>query len=113
MLTSLKEAYEHFKNEFPEDSIGLSKFCSLRPFHLKIFDQIPHNVCVSKYHENIHLILIDLEKYINVSSNFDSFVKQATCDQSNNVCIYHKCDKCKDLLDTLKPLFDVGGTITT
>ena len=44
MLTSSKEANEPFKNEFPEVSIGLSKFCFLRPFHVKHFDQILHNI---------------------------------------------------------------------
>ena len=37
----LKEAYENYKNEFPEVSVGLSNFCFLRPFHVKLFNQIP------------------------------------------------------------------------
>ena len=108
MLMSSKEVYEHFKNEFPEVLLELLKFCSLRRFHVKLLDQIHHNVCVCKYHENILLILIVLEKY-----NFDSFVDQVTFDQSNKDHIYRNCDKCKDLLDMLKPLFDVGETLTT
>lgn len=64
LLMSLKEAYEHFENKNPNVSIGLSKFCFLRPFH----------VYVCKYHENIRLILIALEKYIDISSDFSGFV---------------------------------------
>ena len=80
---SLKEVYEQFKNKNPNVPIGLSKFCSLRPFHVRLFDQIPHNVCVCKYHENLRLILIALEKYIDISSDFSGFVDQVTCDQTN------------------------------
>ena len=51
MLMLLKEAYGHFRNQFPEVSIGLLKFCSLRPFYVKRLDQVPHNDGACKYHE--------------------------------------------------------------
>ena len=34
------------------------------------FDQIPQNVCVYLYHENIKLILQELQGHTNLSSNF-------------------------------------------
>ena len=37
MLMSLKETQELFTKEFEETAIGLSKFCSLRPFQVKLF----------------------------------------------------------------------------
>lgn len=46
MLMSLREAYNKFKEENPSHKIGLSKFCALRPANVKLFDQIPHQVCV-------------------------------------------------------------------
>ena len=61
MLMSLKEAYHLFLEEMKDEVIGLSKFCSLRPTHIKLFEQIPHNVCVCEYHENIRLLLSVLE----------------------------------------------------
>jgi len=81
MLMSLKEANDLFKNELPEVNIGLSKFCSLRPPYVKLFDQIPHNMCVCQYHEKIRLILIVLERYTDISSA--NFVNQITCEESN------------------------------
>ena len=61
---SLKEAQELFTKEFEETAIGLSKFCSLRPFQDKLFEKIPRNVCVFQYHENIHLSLQFLNKIL-------------------------------------------------
>ena len=112
LLISLKEAYEQFRNKNTNASIGLSKFCSLRPFYVKPFDQIPHNVCVCKYHENICLILIALEIYIDISSDFSGFADQVTCDQTDKDCIYRKCDECKDSLDVLQPSIEVKDTLT-
>lgn len=50
MLTSLREAYHKFKEDYPSLKIGLAKFCELRPVHVKLFDQIPHQVCVCSFH---------------------------------------------------------------
>ena len=36
MLTSLKEAHQQFSSAHPEIMIGLSKFCELRPTHVKL-----------------------------------------------------------------------------
>ena len=46
MLMSLKEAYL-FREQIKCEVIGLSKFCSLRPVNIKLFEQIPHNVYVN------------------------------------------------------------------
>ena len=46
LLMSLKEIYNLFKTENENVSIGFSKFCDLRPQNVKLFDQIPHNVCL-------------------------------------------------------------------
>ena len=43
-LMSLKEAYL-FREQMKCEVIGLLKFCSLRPVHIKLFEQIPQNVC--------------------------------------------------------------------
>lgn len=42
------------------------KFCKLCPAHVKLFDNLPYQVCVCSYHENIHLILVALK---NVSDD--------------------------------------------
>ena len=56
MLMSLAEAHKIYKREFTNQyKVGLSKFCALRPKNAKLFDSIPHNVCVCEYHENVRL----------------------------------------------------------
>ena len=48
----LKETFALFVEEFPEAGIGKSKFAELRPKHVYLSKQLPHNVCTCRYHEN-------------------------------------------------------------
>ena len=112
MLMSLKEAYHQFQEEMKDEVTGLSKFSSLRPTHIKLLGQIPHNMCVCEYHENICLILSVLENHTSLSSKFDDFVQQVTCDQTCKDCIYQHCDNCRDLLETFKSMPDEGALLT-
>ena len=103
MLTSLKEAHQQFSSEHPEIMIGLSKFCELRPTHVKLFDHIPHNVCVCSYHENVRLLLVALKPYTAFSVEFRGFINQVTCDDENKKCMSRDCEKCKGFFDTFAP----------
>ena len=85
-------------------------FKGLRPANVRLFDQIPHNVCVCEYHENIRLILSVLVHHTDLSSS--NFVKQVTCDESNKHCIYRRCDDCRNLLGAFKPTAENGEVIT-
>ncbi len=69
MLMSLKEAYNKFVKENPNNKVGLSKFCELRPAKVKLFDHIPHNVCVCSYHENVRLLLVALKIHTTLSQH--------------------------------------------
>ena len=64
MLMSLREAYHKFVEEYPTNKIGLSKFCELRPEQVKLYDNIPHQVCVFQYHENIRLLLVACKRIL-------------------------------------------------
>lgn len=101
MLMSLKEAYELFTKEFEDIAVGASKFCSLRPFQVKLFEKIPHNVCVCQYH--IRLLLTALEQHTTLSTTFSGFVSQVTCEEENRDCIYRRCDICKHSIEKFKP----------
>jgi len=46
MLMSLAEAHKLFTTEHADSSVSRSKFCELRPKHVKLFETLPHNVCV-------------------------------------------------------------------
>ncbi len=82
MLMSLREAYNKFSESHASMNIGLSKFCELSPKKVKLFDHIPHHVCVCSYHENIRLLLVVLNKYTMLSVDFQGFINQITCDSS-------------------------------
>ena len=100
---SLKESYHLFTQENETVKVGLSKFCDLRPQNIKLFDQIPPNVCVCIYHENVCLLLGELQRHTDLSSGFAEFVKQITCDESSVECIYRNCEICKNQLDNFAP----------
>ena len=57
LLMSFKEAYHLCKPEHENVPVVVSKFCDWRPQNVKLFDQIPDNVCVCMNHENVRLIL--------------------------------------------------------
>ena len=87
MLKSLREAYNKFKEEDPSLKVGLTRFCELRPTHVKLLDQIPHQVCVCSYHENVKLLLVALKEHTSLNSDFSAFIEQVTCDASSKECM--------------------------
>lgn len=104
LLMSLKEAFHKFTEVNPNTKIGLSKFCELRPRRVKLFDNIPHNVCVCSYHENIRLLLVALKEHTQLSVDFKSFIDQITCDSSEKTCMSRQCTNCENKLDNYKPM---------
>ena len=103
MLMSLKEAYNKFVENNSTVKIGLSKFCELRPQCVKLFDHIPHQVCICPYHENIRLLLVALKSFTTLSVDFHTFVDQVTCDSSKNECMSSKCAACRDKINQFSP----------
>ena len=79
----------------PNITVGLSKSCDLRPPNIKLFDSIPHNICVCIYHKNKRY-------HTKLSESFQDFVDQVTCDPSFYYCNYRKCGHCIYPLDTFK-----------
>ena len=86
MLMSLREAYNKFKEENPSLKVGLTRFYELRPTHVKLLDQISHQVCVYSYHENVRLLLVALKEHTSLNTDFSAFIEQVTCDASSKEC---------------------------
>ncbi len=74
MLKSLRETYSKFKEAYPSTKVGCSKFCEFRPDFVKLFDQIPHQVCVCSYHENLRLLLATLKEHTSLSPEFSGLI---------------------------------------
>jgi hypothetical protein len=77
LLMSLAEAHRLYADENREKyKVGRSKFCELRPKHVKLFDAIPHNVCVCQYHENVRLLLVSLKDDTNLQTDIKKVLRQ-------------------------------------
>ena len=58
LLCNLKELYALFKKQYPENLIGLSKFCVLRPkWCITVGSSATHSVCVCTIHQNAILMV--------------------------------------------------------
>ncbi len=104
MLMSLGEAHELAIKE--GISISRSKFCSLRPKHIKLMEERPHNVCVCVTHENVRMLLEVLKDHTDLPGCLTKFTDQLVCDSSSKKCMTLQCDLCKHKLSTCKPQGD-------
>ena len=113
LLFSLREAHALFLKENPEVKIGLSKFSSLRPLNVLLSSEIPRNVCLCQYHENIKLICDCLKKEIPEFPNYSGdFVENFVCSSDSEACMFGRCAKCPDWLKTITEEVDLEGPAT-
>ena len=101
MLMSLGEAHGLAVNG--GINISRSKFCSLRPKHIKLMEERPHNVCVCVVHENIRMLLEVLKDHTNLPGCVTKFTNELVCDPSSKKCMSLQCELCKKQLSTNKP----------
>lgn len=93
--------------------IGLSKFSSLRPLNVLLSFEIPRNVCLCQYHENIKLICDCLKKEIPEFPNYSGdFVENFVCSSDSEACMFGRCAKCPDWLKTFTEEVDLEGPAT-
>lgn len=97
LTASLKETFALFCEEFPEAGIGKSKFAELRPKHVYLSKQLPHNVCMCRYHENFISAIDSLHKVSPcVPSYSHDFPATLLCKSPNRKCWTNQCDECND-----------------
>jgi len=94
LMLTFREAYESFKDYYPDDKIGFAKFAELRPEHVCLRSSTPENVCLCIYHENIRLILLAIPDLLNSTKEFCQAI---TCDSNAADCMMQKCNDCSDL----------------
>jgi len=91
------ETHKEFKRENPLSQIGKSTFASLRPKHVLLNSDMPHNVCGCKYHNNMHLILECLHRTTDfVPLHLDEVIDLCICNKSIESCALNECCTCKD-----------------
>ena len=70
ILCKLKELYQHFKEKYPQQHIGFSKFTELRPKHCILAGASgTHSVCVCTIHQNVKLMLLGARLHELTSAN--------------------------------------------
>ena len=91
LLLNLNELFAAFKEKFPSNKIGFSKFCSLRPKWCVTTDSSgTHSVCVCTYHQNAKLLV----NAIKWDCTYKDLMKLIVCDVENQECMIHRCANC-------------------
>lgn len=117
MLVTIGEAFEMFKLENENSNISKSKFYKLRPENILPVSQMPHNVCVCKYHYNFSSIFCSIANQIQqpgFPSNYHELLHEMCCNTSKEKCMTNNCKRCKsDIFDLIPEEFhvDLNATI--
>ena len=93
LLINLNELFQQFKEKHPENVIGFSKFCELRPrWCVTVSSQGSHSVCVCAIHQNVKLMVSSL-KILGVA-DYKDLLQLMVCDIQSRDCMIHECDHC-------------------
>ena len=108
VLSNLRELYQSFKEKYPGEKIGFSKFAQLRSKHCILAGASgTHSVCVYTIHQNEKLMLLSL-KLSTLTENaniplktYHDYLAQLTCNTSTPNCHLENCKACPGVI-TLK-----------
>ena len=97
LTTTINEVFAMFREIYPDVKIGKSKFAELRPKHVLLSSQLPHNVCLCKYHENFIMAVNVLNNTDPTFPRYDhNFPNELVCTAATEDCWFNKCQNCKD-----------------
>ncbi|KAJ8664655.1 hypothetical protein QAD02_006317 [Eretmocerus hayati] len=102
LLCNLKECYQSFKDEYPEISVGFSRFAEARPPNVILAGASgTHTVCVCKIHQNFKLLLhaLDLESIDDQLRKwtYKDVLASIMCSPPTNECYFRECLCCPDI----------------
>lgn len=94
ILHNLKDVYLFFKEQNPNDKIGFTKFCELRPKEcVTVNSRGIHSVCVCTYHQNVKLMM----QSIHLNTPYQDLLHKLVCDLQSEECMLHRCPNCPDV----------------
>ncbi|KAJ8720597.1 hypothetical protein PYW08_006062 [Mythimna loreyi] len=97
MIMSIREAFEIFKETYPETFVGKTVFYKERPAHILPINDTPHNVCVCTTHSNYINLLLAISKHsTDFPKTHQELLKQISCNVDNEDCMSNSCDVCKE-----------------
>ena len=101
MIMNLAEAHQIYLKDNPERSVGLSKFCEMRPQQVQLLSEKDQQVCLCKYHENADLITSAFSSITHMPSQADKLLNKTVCSMENEQCVDRACAECGvDNMDT-------------
>lgn len=114
ILYTVREPYSLFKEDNPEMTMGKSTFATLRPKHVKPYRDIPQNVCLYKYHENIESLISKLKvmKLPSFPQSMEEFLKETRCNLAEFNCMSSNCSICSKQFEEFFDLTRFAEKIT-
>ncbi|XP_046991851.1 uncharacterized protein LOC124596780 [Schistocerca americana] len=90
------------RQDNPDINIKISKFYELRPKNVVLMSQMPHNVCVCRYHANFNFIIEAIHKEIaSFPATHTHLMNLVCCDVESEIRMTSQCKKCIMNLHTL------------
>lgn len=111
MNMTVRAVYSLFIIEYPDMKIKVAKFYQLRPAHIFLTSDMPHNVCVCKYHANFNFLVESIAKKITrFPSISGDLLEKVSCNSKTEECMFGRCTHCKSydlrsLIDNNEDLF--------
>ena len=95
LTASVMETYALFCKVYP-NKIGKSTFAELRPKHVLLSSELPHNVCLCKYHKNFINAVNALHKVSpSVPLYTHKLPQTCLCDPMKRECWMNQCESAK------------------
>lgn len=104
LVMTIAEAYEIFISE-SDCAINKTKFYELRPEHIKLVADTPHNVCVCQKHANFQLLCDALKLVPKFPSSYKELLNLMCCNTSNETCMIGSCNNCETDIRDILPFF--------
>lgn len=101
LICTLLEAYFMFSQKFPNIKVSLSKFCGLRPQHVRTNSYLPEITCLCKYHENFRSLCKSL-KPVLPNEGVKDFISKLVCSIQSEACMFGSCDLCANKLTAVQ-----------
>ncbi|EFN62014.1 hypothetical protein EAG_10159, partial [Camponotus floridanus] len=101
LLTDMKNLHNQFKEKFPENPIGLTKFVELKPKWCVLAGSSgTHNVCVCTIHQNFKAMIdaINIGKISNnILKDYKDCLNFVVCKDPKPSCYLNECEFCPDI----------------
>lgn len=102
LVYHLREVYTLFQEQNPNVKIGLSKFCEMRPKHVRLVSDKDQIMCCCPYCENTQLMISAAPwKTSEKPKTIQELLKETVCQTENKNCMKRSCQECGDIESTL------------